>query len=130
MQTSLRLRGGRGCGGDMVGAATRAGEQVVLAFDVPAGSEKVLKDLQLDAAEALAAHCRSADRAVIFDEQKASIGELFEPRHVAFGRAYIGQSGQLPCDVGLAGEPPPVGGGDLLPATIEQLRQCRLAELA
>jgi len=58
---------------------------VILAFDVPAGSDKVPKYCQLDAAEALAAHCRRTDRAVILDEQKATIRVRFEPRHVTFG---------------------------------------------
>src|SRR6516164_1837405 len=62
------------CWGDPVGAAAGASEEVVLAFDAPTGSEKVLEYRQLDAAEALAGHCRGADRAVIFDEQKPLLG--------------------------------------------------------
>src|SRR5215469_11068544 len=126
----LRFRGERGRGGDPVGAAARSGDQVVLAFDVPAGSEKVPKDLQFDAAEALAAQCCGADWAVIFNKQKAFIGKLFEPRHVAFGGAHVGQCRQLSCDIGLADEPPPVRGGDLLPAVLQEPRQGGLAEFA
>jgi hypothetical protein len=101
---------------------------VVVTFDAPAGSDKILKYCQLDAAETLADHCRGADRAVVFDEQKALFGLLFEPRHIAFGRAHIGKRRQLLCNIGFAGEPLAVGGGDLLAAPFEQLRQCCLAQ--
>src|SRR5437667_10248446 len=74
----------RGC--YPVCAAASAGENVVLAFDLPARAEKVLKHLQFDAAKALADHCGGADRAVIFDQQKARARKRFDPRHVAFGR--------------------------------------------
>ena len=92
---------------------------MVLALDVPVGSKKVPKDPQLDAAKALAVHRRGADRAVIFNEQEDLIGEHFHPRHIAFGGAHIGQCRQLPCNIGLAGEPLAIKGGDLLAAPFE-----------
>src|SRR6516164_1849383 len=124
MTTSLGLRG------DAVGAAAGTGKEMILAFDVPGRPEKVAKDLDLDAAEALAAHCRGTNRAVVFDEQKALIARRFDPRHIAFGRAHIGQRNQLLCDIGLASEALVVGCGDLLPTPREEPRQCRLAEFA
>src|SRR5260370_42673651 len=103
---------------------------MVLAFDVPARSEKALEYCEFDAAEALAGHCRGADRAVVLDQQKAFARQLFEPRHVTFGRARIGERRQLLGDVGLADEPLAVGRADLLASLLEQSRQRRLAELA
>src|SRR5713226_1964008 len=72
--------------GDAIDAAPGAGQDVLVANDPRRVAQHAAEDVELGAAESLAARRRRADRAVILDEEKA-IALCAPFGHIAFARA-------------------------------------------
>ena len=74
-----------------IGAAARAGDDVIGPLDRYVRSQDGSKKLQFRGADAAASLCRLADRAVVLNEQKAAGFVRVRFRHIALGAADFGQ---------------------------------------
>jgi len=119
-------RAGHRC--DPIGAAARASQNVVDAFDPAAVAQHRLEDRQLGAAKALAGAGGGADRAVVFDQQQAVV-VLAHLGHIALGPAQAGQPAQPRAQVGQAAHGGSIGVQTVAFAPGDQPVQAVRAEL-
>jgi hypothetical protein len=113
---------------DPVGAAARAGKDVIDALDGDICSQHSAEDRQFRTTETLARRRRGANRAVVFDEHEASPRVFGDTRHVALAASNLGKGSEFPAKRTLLSDELAVAGNARALAMFDQLFQPAVPE--